>query len=235
VTKIYLVRHGQASFAADDYDKLSAVGEAQATLLSQCLKNKKLQPDVIITGSMLRHKQTAENSLTYLDRKSLLNIEDERWNEYDHQNILAVYKPEFSTPKLMREYLSTQKEPMTVFRKHFIAAIEAWMAADEDVAKKYNESWRAFGLRVKSALDDIARTHQGKTTIVYTSGGAISLSVCQLLGLPLTQSISINWSLVNAGITKIITRGDNNSLMLSTLNEHDIFEQHIDNSLITYT
>ena len=35
MTTIYLVRHGQASFGAASYDKLSATGEQQATVLGQ--------------------------------------------------------------------------------------------------------------------------------------------------------------------------------------------------------
>jgi len=64
--------------------------------------------------------------------------------------------------------------------------------------------------------------------IVYTSGGPISLIVCSLLGLPLTRFIDINWTLVNCGVTKVITRSSSKELALATLNEHDIFEQNLD-------
>jgi len=240
VAKIYLVRHGQASFSADNYDKLSDVGETQAGLLSQCLEKKHLSPDVIVTGSMFRHKQTADLSLSHLNREQCLNIEDDRWNEYDHQNILSVYKPEFETAKSMRSYLSKQPEPMVAFRKHFIAAINQWMSTEQDDEnhssdRKYTESWLSFTKRTVAALNDLVEQHKGKTIVVYTSGGPISLITCHLLSLPLTQSIHINWSLVNAGITKVIARGANNDLMLSTLNEHDVFEQQNDKKLITYT
>ena len=35
MTTIYLIRHGQASFGAESYDKLSPNGELQAKLLGQ--------------------------------------------------------------------------------------------------------------------------------------------------------------------------------------------------------
>jgi len=69
---------------------------------------------------------------------------------------------------------------------------------------------------------------------IYTSGGAISIIVCYLLGIPFSQFIDVNWSLVNGGVTKVVTRGKERKLALSTLNEHDIFEQHADKELITY-
>ena len=37
MSAIHLIRHGQASFGADDYDLLSALGERQARLLGESL------------------------------------------------------------------------------------------------------------------------------------------------------------------------------------------------------
>ncbi|WP_254843554.1 hypothetical protein [Shewanella sp. UCD-KL21] len=56
-----------------------------------------------------------------------------------------------------------------------------------------------------------------------------------LLGLPLTQFVDINWSLVNGGVTKVVARGQDKQWSLSSLNEHDIFEQQGDKRIITYT
>ena len=39
MTTIYLIRHGQASFGAESYDKLSEKGELQAQRLGQYFKN----------------------------------------------------------------------------------------------------------------------------------------------------------------------------------------------------
>lgn len=230
MAKIYLIRHGQASFSADDYDQLSDTGIEQAKLLNQAITTKQLQPDVIVTGSMLRHKQTAQYSLP----NSNLVQQDERWNEYDHQNILAVYKKEFSTPQLMREFLRKQANPIAAFQQHFIAAIEQWISTPESESDKYTESWDAFKNRVISALKHYAEQYQGQTILIYSSGGPISLVASYLQGLPLTQFIRVNWTLVNGGITKVIARGEAKKLMLSTLNEHNIFEQH-NKKLITYT
>jgi len=245
MTKIYFVRHGQASFAEDNYDKLSTIGIAQASLLNEYLANKHINPDVIITGSMLRHQETAEHSLKHLaygeQTQELLTVEDARWNEYDHQNILGVYNEALSTPKKTREYLSKHPQPMAAFQQHFIAAIEQWMQSTNNTKSvnnkeiQYSESWEQFTSRILSALNELTQTYPDKTVIVYSSGGPISLIASQLLGLPLNQFIHINWSLVNAGITKVITRGKNNNLTLSTLNEHHILEQQNNKKLITYT
>ena len=49
---IYLFRHGQASFGADDYDKLSPLGERQATLLGHYLRDSGITLDAAFSGSL---------------------------------------------------------------------------------------------------------------------------------------------------------------------------------------
>jgi broad specificity phosphatase PhoE len=39
MASIYLIRHGQASFGAQDYDKLSELGRRQATLTGEYLRD----------------------------------------------------------------------------------------------------------------------------------------------------------------------------------------------------
>ena len=59
---LYLVRHGQASFGADDYDQLSPLGRQQAVRLGEYLRPK-LQGkplEAVLMGSLKRHRQTWE-------------------------------------------------------------------------------------------------------------------------------------------------------------------------------
>ena len=58
-----------------------------------------------------------------------------------------------------------------------------------------------------------------------------------LMGLQLERFIDINWSLVNAGVTKVVARGKgaNRQLSISSLNEHHFLECHPQQKLITYT
>ena len=56
---IYLFRHGQASFGAADYDRLSPLGERQATLLGHYLRDSGIVLDAAFSGDLLRQRQTA--------------------------------------------------------------------------------------------------------------------------------------------------------------------------------
>lgn len=237
MTIIYLVRHGQASFSADDYDQLSDKGVEQAELVGEYLKKKISNPVVVITGDMVRHKQTAKKSIEAFEfdknKGELLNQEDKRWNEYDHQSILATYSTELATPRLVRHFLEKQENPLMHFKSLYIDAINQWTAASE--THDYMESFDDFGKRVLAALKQVADNNPKGNVIVYTSGGPISIIVCYLLGMPFTQFINVNLNLVNGGVTKIVTRGKERKLALSTMNEHYIFEQCPDKNLITYT
>ena len=56
--QLYLVRHGQASFGADDYDQLSDLGQRQSRRLGEYFRAKGLVFDAVIMGSLKRHAQT---------------------------------------------------------------------------------------------------------------------------------------------------------------------------------
>ena len=60
---LYLVRHGQASFGTDDYDRLSDAGHQQARITGAHLASLGVRPTRVIHGSMLRQQQTAQGIL----------------------------------------------------------------------------------------------------------------------------------------------------------------------------
>lgn len=233
---IYLIRHGQASFSAQDYDQLSDHGILQSQLLGETIKQKIQPGSHIISGTMLRHKQTMQHSLSALDNHQALQglaLEDCRWNEYDHKNILAVYNAALATPQGIKQYLIEQGKPFSYVKELFIHAIRQWTLAS--TSAQYTESFEEFYQRVLAGLTQVAKLNNDKTTVIYTSGGPISIVVCHLMGIPLHHFLDVNWNLVNGGITKLITRGPQQKLAVSTLNEHDFFAQQQDKTFITYT
>ena len=55
---LYLVRHGQASFGADDYDVLSPRGHEQAVRLGEYWRGRGMAFDAVMTGTLRRHTET---------------------------------------------------------------------------------------------------------------------------------------------------------------------------------
>ncbi len=228
---IYLIRHGQASFHAEDYDKLSELGIEQAAFVGRAMAYQKVVPDAVYRGSLLRHQETAEYSLPEYGEGLELHVMPE-WNEYDHREILARYDERLATPASSKELLGSHPNPMEAFKRAIVSAMDRWMSGDHD--HEYTESWAQFNSRVFAGLEAV-RQAEHQASVVYTSGGPISLITCKLLGLPLTDLMKINWMLVNGGITKLITRGKTRELALSSLNEHSVFSNTAEKRFITYT
>jgi len=227
---IYLIRHGQASFGSSDYDKLSAIGNEQGRILGKALAARKVVPDVLVCGGMLRHRETATECLRGLGVEASWD-EDSGWNEYDHEAMLEAYDPRFARKtNLAAEMLKTGLDPRRAFQELFSKAAARWVggAHDED----YDESFAEFCARVEAALARLtARLERSKTALVFSSGGAISVVVRALLGLPDDRTMPLSYTLANASVTKVIV--GSSGVRLMSLNEHAHFEG-LDPKYLTY-
>jgi broad specificity phosphatase PhoE len=227
---ILLIRHGQASFASSNYDKLSSIGMEQGRILGAALKARGVKPDLLVCGNMQRHRETAEQCLTALGVAPSWD-EDSGWDEYDHGAMLEAYDPRFGRKSnLAAELLKTGEDPKRAFQELFSKAAARWVggAKDED----YDESFTEFCDRVGAALSRLAaRLGKSKTALVFTSGGAISAVAKLMLGLPAEGMLPLSYVIANASITKLIS--GSTGIRLSTLNEHSHFEG-IDPKFLTY-
>ena len=91
MSEVYFVRHGQASFGSDNYDLLSEKGPQQARLLGDHFSAQDMQFDHIITGDMVRHRETAEGiceGLGIADRSFEVLPE---LNEFDFHSVLHAF------------------------------------------------------------------------------------------------------------------------------------------------
>ncbi len=226
---IYLLRHGQASFGGDNYDQLSPNGHAQAKVLGQALKARGVIPDAAISGTMQRHLDTATSCLAELG--AVLPVRQHAGiNEFDHENVIQAAEPRYADKLAMMADFAASGDPRRAFQAFFKGAVERWVGGEH--AAEYAEPWTDFKQRSVAALDDlVAGTPPKGTTLVFTSGGFISVVCAHLLGLSDSQAFTINWTLANAGITKIVAGRD--GLHLVSINEHG----HVEGtrpSLLTY-
>ena len=58
MAELVLVRHAQASFGADDYDKLSELGWRQSRWLGEYFAERGIAFDRVVRGSLRRHAET---------------------------------------------------------------------------------------------------------------------------------------------------------------------------------
>jgi broad specificity phosphatase PhoE len=218
VGQLLLVRHGQASWDGDDYDVLSARGHRQGELLGNALAGRGLRPDLVVTGGMRRHRETADNVVVGggLDR---VPVEvDTGWDEYDHVSMLAQVPAAFAGDR------PTAAE----FQSWMERATDRWVGGDNP--EDYHEPFAAFTGRVDGALQRAAERASGATVLVVTSGGPISWVTTALLGGDPALWSRLNVVCVNTGVTKVVT-GRRGATLVS-FNEHTHLEGEPE--LLTY-
>ena len=218
MTTIYLIRHGQASFGAESYDKLSPNGELQAKLLGRYFDEILKEAPYVVAGSMQRHQQTTQLALAECFPESE-PVTDSAWNEFNHQQVFAQYEPRFNQPELLKEDVSQHANPRAYLSKIFEGAIERWTGGDYH--QEYEESWPDFKQRVETALqhlcDDLAEK-KPRYAVVFTSGGVISVAAGKILGLSPNKTFALNWAITNTSMTTLRLVG--NQPQLLSLNEH---------------
>jgi broad specificity phosphatase PhoE len=203
MSAIYLLRHGQASFGASDYDQLSPLGLAQARLLGTALSGCSLKEPVLVSGSMQRHRHTLQECVAALSAAEPFAV-DEGWNEFDHQAVMQAAFPEYKDTAALRAAMATHSHPKAAFQRLFETAMQRWASGAHD--KDYVETWAQFHQRVAQALSTlIQQLPSDRDAVVSTSGGVIAAAVQQLLQVPAAVGISLNWTLVNAGYTRLLT------------------------------
>ncbi|QER41052.1 histidine phosphatase family protein [Acinetobacter suaedae] len=218
MSTIYLVRHGQASFGAESYDQLSAKGEQQAQVVGDFFKHTLKKQPLVFAGSMQRHQQTAQLALAQNFQDTLIQTEP-AWNEFDHQHIFAQYDPRFKQPELLKQDIAQVANPRAYLASIFDGAIDRWIGEQYD--HEYHETWLGFQSRVESALQTLCQhidVTQQRQTVVFSSGGVISVAVGKILGLDAKQIFALNWSIANASITTL--RWTDGRLQLLSFNEH---------------
>lgn len=229
---LYLVRHGQASFGQAVYDRLSPLGETQSILLGRWLKQCGIVPDAVASGHSARQVGTADLCLTdaggpaRVDRMLLDGL-----GEYDHDAIVARFRPDYADPAAMRADLAKTDNPRRAFHAMYLQAVARWTGGGHDA--DYAESWPAFRKRVLGGLRQLAAL-EARSIWAFTSGGPITAIMQHLLGLPDDRAFEMNWPLVNAGVTRLRFSAAGGAITLATYNAHPHLDQVGDPGLITY-
>ncbi|MBI4898444.1 MAG: histidine phosphatase family protein [Actinobacteria bacterium] len=255
---IYLIRHGQASWGLGDYDRLSELGERQSAVLGKALRGRVESVDLVVSGEMRRHRRTAHFTMEALgaDGSSAdddggavgrggsaeshgaagagisagAELEDRGWNEFDHEQVIAVHKPSYKSKTVMVADLTRRGDPRRAFQVMFDEALARWSGAGDDDA--YAESWTSFVDRAHSALTRLDEQLGRKgTAMVFTSGGPISAVAARLLGVGAEGWMQLNRVIANASVTKVVS--GRSGLSLVTFNDHSHFEGE-GRGLLTY-
>ncbi len=188
---LYLVRHGQASFGAVDYDNLSSLGVQQSVRLGEYFAQKGIQFDAVLTGSLRRHAQTWAG----IAKGAALEHDPLVWpglNEYDSEAVIQAIHPQPlqkpDTPEVYRHHFRLLRD-----------GLRQWM--NGVVSPKGMPTYTEFVLGVSSALDHVRQNCSGNVLMV-SSGGPISTAVGHLLGTTPETTIELNLRIRNSSVTE---------------------------------
>ncbi len=206
MAELYLIRHGQASFGKADYDALSDLGAQQAQVLGHCLASS-IKPTQLICGSLNRQQQTMDNLLVGFESASAEKLAlpikiNPDFNEFDHENVLEVFNPEFKDREYMAKQIMAQKNPEKVFHKEYRKAVLQWLDSDHS---DYSEKFQSFYQRVNQAVNAVVSNAQRQEcVVVVSSAGAISMCLQQVLDISPIKAFELNEMMANTAITRLV-------------------------------
>ena len=188
---LYLVRHGQASFGADDYDVLSPMGQQQSLRLGEYFRFKGLTFDAALTGTLKRQLQTYAGICRGMGVEPAASL----WsglNEYDSHAVISAIHPHKlekpTSPEMYRDHFRLLKD-----------GLAQWMAGV--VSPRGMPSYTDFVAGVTSALDHVRKNCSGNVLLV-SSGGPIATAVGHVLGTRPETTIELNLRIRNCSITE---------------------------------
>lgn len=188
---LYLVRHGQASFGADNYDQLSDLGRRQSERLGAWLAGKGLVFEAAFCGSLQRQRQTLQGICQGAGMAPPVT----EWpglNEYDSAAVIATVHPQpLEKPDTAEKY-----------RHHFRLlrdGLTQWM--NGVVSPQGMPDYPDFVDGVWQALEQVRKNHSGNVLMV-SSGGPIATAVGRVLGTAPETTIELNMRIRNSAVTE---------------------------------
>lgn len=235
MSELILVRHGQASFGTDSYDKLSERGVQQVRLLADHWRTLGEQFDHIYSGTLQRQRETAQELLHLVKGQPGQAQQDSAFNEYNGDPLIQIYLRNHSTDDGFDPGLKWPVREERSFQQLFEAATARWIR-DELVPAAEDtgfENWARFRERVHNKIDEIMAAHTGGSRVlVSTSGGVIAMTLQRVLQFPDDQVIQTNWMVHNSSVTRI--KYGNGKVSLTQFNSLPHLERDGLQHMVTY-
>lgn len=191
MTEIYLIRHGQASFGAANYDALSDHGRQQARWLGAHFARLGIRPARVISGSLSRQIDTAQ------EIRAGMGAED--WPAPEVHPGLDEYDAELMAANWWGDRPRPDHDDRKGHFRGLMQALAAWQKDEVEAA----ETWASFEARTRAALEDAKRQADGPV-FVSTSGGVIGEIMRKALDAPAPTWIKVHMQVRNGGYSRLI-------------------------------
>lgn len=193
--EIVFVRHGQASFGTDDYDRLSPLGWQQARWLGEHFAHQGRRFHVAASGGLRRHRETAEAIA------ETCGTEDSRLMPGLDEMDYDVLQRDAAAAGVISH---AEEDDPNAFAEQVPHVLRGWENAEFATE---HESFHGFQSRVAEAVDAV--TEEGRDILIVSSGGPKALMMRRVLGLGSERMVDVLLSIHNASYTRFLVRGSN--------------------------
>lgn len=218
MSRIYLVRHGQAG-TREAYDSLSNLGKRQARLLGEYFLSEGIQFTAAFSGTLARQAQTAiEVRAAYKDAGARFPelAWDCGWNEFDLAGIYRAVAPRLceDDPDFAKEYGELAARARAAANEHEAPVNRRWMPCDTKlveawIAERYScdvETWAAFHARVADCRSRLSVVDGDASVVVFTSATPIGIWTALAMDIHDKRALRLAGALRNASYTMLRLR-----------------------------
>jgi broad specificity phosphatase PhoE len=218
VSRVYLVRHGQAG-TRKAYDLLSELGRRQARLLGEYFVSEGIHFDAAYSGALVRQEETADEVKAVYRKAGVQFPEIARepaWNEFDLTHVYRALAPRLCAedPEFAREYQELVAQARAAAEQPEASVNRRWLPCDVKVVQAWmrgqhaydGESWQAFRERVAGCHSKLQSAARDADIVVFTSATPIGIWAALAMEIHDERALRLAGVLHNASCTVVRLR-----------------------------
>ena len=218
MSRVYLVRHGQAG-TRKDYDALSGLGRRQARLLGEYFVSEKIHFRTAYSGALVRQQETAcEVSAVYGEAGVSFPeiVREPGWNEFDLTHVYKALAPQLCAedPEFERQYQELLAQARAAAGQPEASVNRRWLPCDVKVVEAWTrgrhtydgESWQAFRERVIGCRLKLEPAGREDNIVVFTSATPIGIWAALSMEIHDERAMRLAGVLHNASCTVLRLR-----------------------------
>ena len=193
MAELFLVRHAQAAFGTDDYDRLTELGHGQARWLGEYFAERGTRFDRVLSGTLRRHRETLAG-IAETHSGLAAPEEVEALNEYRADALITAYQAARGLRPV--EHGADRRTHFRLLREVLYAWAEGGLRTDA------HPPFAAFAAGLRATLQRI-QDAAAERVLVVSSGGPISTLVGAVLELAPRMVMNLNLQTRNSAISEL--------------------------------